>query len=160
MKRLTNFLLFSLLVFSCKKETSTSTFIQDPAIIQDQYGRQLILHGLNTSSNAKYGNYHPWIIESDVEREDTAFGFNFVRYLTSWVAIEPEKGVYDESYLNELERRVKDISKFGLHKLPRLSCLKSPAITTNTKTIWPEILNNFRSIHALCRKYRWDRGWR
>lgn len=29
-----------------------------------------------------------------------------MRYLTSWVAIEPQKGVYDENYLNELERRV------------------------------------------------------
>ena len=108
-------ILFSFLIFSCKKESNNNTVADDPTIIQDQYGRQLILHGLNTSSNAKYGNYHPWIIESDVEREDTAYGFNFVRYLTSWVAIEPEKGVYDESYLNELERRVNWYTSRGMY---------------------------------------------
>lgn len=110
MKRYTFFLLVSIILISCKKENNnerkSTTVVDDPTIIQDQYGRQLILHGLNTSSSAKGGNYHPWIVESDVEREDTAFGFNFVRYLTSWVAIEPQKGVFDENYLNELERRV------------------------------------------------------
>lgn len=110
MKRYTFFLLVSIILFSCKKENNnerkSTTVVDDPTIIQDQFGRQLILHGLNTSSSAKGGNYHPWIVESDVEREDTAFGFNFVRYLTSWVAIEPQKGVFDENYLNELERRV------------------------------------------------------
>lgn len=106
MKRIIFFTIVLFSIISCNKEKNTNIIAEDPTIIQDQYGRHIILHGLNTSSNAKYGNYHPWIIESDVEREDTAFGFNFVRYLTSWVAIEPEKGVYDESYLNELERRV------------------------------------------------------
>ena len=106
MKRYYIFLFFSLLLFSCKKDDTAKLVADDPTIIQDQYGRQLILHGLNTSSSAKGGNYHPWIVESDVEREDTAFGFNFVRYLTSWVAIEPEKGVFDENYLSELERRI------------------------------------------------------
>ena len=101
-----NHFLLILLLFSfvsCKKENSTNAGIDDSSIIQDQYGRQLILHGLNTSSGAKYGDYQPWITEADVEREDTAFGFNFVRYLTSWVAIEPQKGVFDENYINELE---------------------------------------------------------
>jgi endoglycosylceramidase len=104
-----NHYLLILLFFSfvsCKKENSTNAVTDDSSIIQDQFGRQLILHGLNTSSGAKYGDYQPWITEADVEREDTAFGFNFVRYLTSWVAIEPQKGVFDENYINELERRI------------------------------------------------------
>ncbi len=115
MKRYYIFILIPLIIFSCKKETNTNSISEDPTIIQDQYGRQLILHGLNTSSSAKYGNYHPWVSESDVEREDTAFGFNFVRYLTSWVAIEPEKGVYDENYINELETRVNWYTSRGMY---------------------------------------------
>ena len=68
----------------------------------------MILHGLNTSSGAKHseGN-HPWISESDVDREYREFGFNCVRYLIFWGAIEPEKGVYDRNYLAEVKKRVK-----------------------------------------------------
>ena len=106
MKRVCILVIISAILFSCKKEKKDLSIVDDPTIIQDQFGRQLILHGLNTSSGAKYGDYQPWITEADVVREDTAFGFNFVRYLTSWVAIEPQKGVFDENYLNELERRV------------------------------------------------------
>lgn len=115
MKRLYILILLSGLFFSCEKDNATNTVSDDSTIIQDQYGRQLILHGLNTSSSAKGGNYQPWITEADVEREDTSFGFNFVRYLTSWAAIEPEKDVYDEGYLNELERRVNWYTSRGMY---------------------------------------------
>ena len=115
MKHLYILLLLSIVIFSCKKENNQGFVADDSTIIQDQYGRQLILHGLNTSSSAKYGNYHPWILEQDVAKEDTAFGFNFVRYLTSWVAIEPQKDVYDENYLNELERRVNWYTSRGMY---------------------------------------------
>jgi endoglycosylceramidase len=115
MKRYYIYLCISFFLFSCKKDNTSKSITDDPTIIQDQYGRHLILHGLNTSSSAKVGNYHPWIVESDVEREDTAFGFNFVRYLTSWVAIEPEKGIYDEVYLNELERRINWYTSRGMY---------------------------------------------
>jgi endoglycosylceramidase len=109
-------LLIALVLLGCQEENnSPSGMTRDPSIIQDQYGRQLILHGLNTSSSAKYGNYHPWIEESDVEREDKEFGFNVVRYLTSWVAIEPEKGVYDEDYLDQLEMRVNWYTSRGMY---------------------------------------------
>lgn len=117
MKNLYILFLFSLALYSCNKDKNSIGSVQDDStIIQDQYGRQLILHGLNTSSSAKRDiNYQPWIEERDVAREDTAFGFNFVRYLTSWVANEPEKGVYNESYLNELERRVNWYTSRGMY---------------------------------------------
>jgi endoglycosylceramidase len=115
MKHYLILLVLSVFVFSCKKDKNNTAFItDDPTIIQDQYGRHLILHGLNTSSSAKFGTYHPWVEEHDVAREDSAFGFNFVRYLTSWAAIEPEKDNYDENYLNELERRVNWYTSRGM----------------------------------------------
>ena len=97
-------LIFSFLIFSCKKENTTATFTEDPTIIQDQFGRQLILHGLNTSSSAKSEPLrNPWILENDVEREATELGFNFVRYLIFWDAIEPQKDNFDVAYLDRVE---------------------------------------------------------
>ena len=75
--------------------------------IHDSYGRAIILHGLNTGGDAKHNMDHqPWIKESDVEREHTDFGFNCVRYLIFWEVIEPEKGQYNEAYLQEVKKRV------------------------------------------------------
>jgi len=75
--------------------------------IHDAYGRALILHGLNTGGDAKHNSDHqPWIKEADVDREHTQFGFNCVRYLIFWGVIEPEKGKYNEAYLQEVKKRV------------------------------------------------------
>jgi endoglycosylceramidase len=104
-----------LLLLSCKKEDNSGGYADPSTFISDQYGRQLILHGLNTSSSAKYGDYLPWIIESDVAREHAEFGFNFVRLLTSWVAIEPEQGVYDEAYLDAFAERVRWYTSRGMY---------------------------------------------
>jgi endoglycosylceramidase len=84
---------------SCKKEDKQVTIFDDSSIIQDQYGRQLILHGLNTSSSAKAEpQRNPWITENDVDKENKEFGFNFVRYLIFWDNIEPEKNVFSNAY--------------------------------------------------------------
>ncbi len=102
---------FIFLLISCKKENRNekivNSIIEDPSIIQDQFGRQLILHGLNTSSSAKGEPLrNPWIAESDVEREATEYGFNVVRYLIFWDAIEPQKDQFDQAYIDRIETRV------------------------------------------------------
>ena len=80
---------------------------QSTGAIKDGFGRELILHGLNTSGSAKQDTAHmPWIKESDVDREHTQFGFNTVRLLIFWGAIEPQEGIYDEHYLQQLKQRV------------------------------------------------------
>ena len=106
--------------FSCKKDNSNarlqSNIAEDPTIFQDQYGRQLILHGLNTSSSAKSEpERQPWITENNVIKEDTSFGFNFVRYLIFWDAIEPQKDVFDETYLDKVAERVNWYTSRGMY---------------------------------------------
>jgi endoglycosylceramidase len=92
---------------SCKKEDKNVATFDDSSIIQDQYGRQLILHGLNTSSSAKAEpQRNPWITENDVDKENKEFGFNFVRYLIFWDNIEPEKNVFSNAYLDRIQERV------------------------------------------------------
>lgn len=84
--------------------------------MRDAAGRTLILHGLNTAGGAKHAEGHqPWITEQDVEREHRDFGFNSVRYLIFWGAIEPQKGVYDEAYLLEVKKRVEWYTQRGMY---------------------------------------------
>lgn len=107
-----------LLTFSCKKDKDSRIPNEELGMkfISDEYGRQLILHGLNTSSSAKSTpDRMPWIVESDVEREATEFGFNFVRYLIFWDIIEPEKGKLNSAYLDEVQRRVEWYTDRGMY---------------------------------------------
>jgi endoglycosylceramidase len=91
---------------SCKSD-SILGIDESNYFITDDYGRVLILHGLNTSSSAKSDSLrNPWIEESDVEREASEFGFNFVRYLIFWDAIEPEKNVFDDEYIDRVQERI------------------------------------------------------
>ncbi len=102
------FLVILLILFT----SSHILFGQEIPAIKDAYGRTVILHGLNTSSSAKDQKEHqPWVNESDVEREYHSFGFNAVRYLIFWGAIEPEQGKYDEAYLAKVKERVEWYTK-------------------------------------------------
>jgi endoglycosylceramidase len=98
-KRLLFFYLLFFLTFA--------SFGQSTYPILDNYGRTIILHGLNTSGSAKHIEGHqPWITENDVAREHQDFGFDCVRYLIFWGAIEPEEGKYDEAYLQKVKEHV------------------------------------------------------
>ena len=121
MKKLYILLFISVSVLlSCKKEGDSQrtnySYQEDPSLIQDRFGRQLILHGLNTSSSAKsHPERLPWIEERHVEREAKEYGFNFVRYLIFWDAIEPQKDVFDEAYLDKVGQRVNWYASRGMY---------------------------------------------
>jgi endoglycosylceramidase len=72
-------------------------------LIVDDQNRALILHGINVHNAAKYQpDLLPTISEVDVERMARDWGFNVVRLLIFWEAIEPEPGVFDDAYLAEI----------------------------------------------------------
>ncbi|MCO5231606.1 MAG: cellulase family glycosylhydrolase [Chitinophagales bacterium] len=105
---------------SCKKDDDGKKTRETEPVemkwISDEYGRQLILHGLNTSSSAKGApDRMPWISEADVEREATQLGFNFVRLLIFWDFVEPEKGVFSSQYLDEVQKRVEWYTSRGMY---------------------------------------------
>lgn len=100
----------------CLLKLSAAVWAQSHKPILDKLGRTLILHGLNTAGGAKHVEGHqPWITEQDVEREYRDFGFNTVRYLIFWGAIEPQQGVYDEAYLTEVKKRVEWYTSRGMY---------------------------------------------
>lgn len=101
---------------SCKKEPAPYIPNNEYPIL-DQYGRTLILHGMSTSNFSKFSENHlPWITEFDVARE-ASYGFNVSRYVISWNAIEPEKGIYNENYINETVKRVEWYTSRGIYVL-------------------------------------------
>ena len=77
----------------------------------DQDGRQVILHGVNVGE--KHPPYVSWHTAQDYGRM-REWGFNCVRLLTVWAAIEPECGHYDEEYLERLDERIAWAKEHGL----------------------------------------------
>ena len=90
--------------------------------ITDEQGRALILHGTNISNTSKV-NRHPWVKREDVIKLSRDWGFNFVRYLIFWSKIEPEPGVYDDVYLNEVAEQMDWFTDAGIHVFSSLTPL-------------------------------------
>jgi len=87
----------------------------------DNQGRRIIYHGVNIANYSKHcapqfesGRGcagHPWHGESEAANLER-WGFNLVRYLVHWEAIEPQRGTYNEAYLN---RVVEDVRMYARH---------------------------------------------
>ncbi len=75
--------------------------------LHDVYGRTLILHGANMAGANKQAPYFGFQQAPDIARMRDAWGMNSMRLITTWSAIEPERGVFDDAYLAALEERVK-----------------------------------------------------
>jgi endoglycosylceramidase len=89
-----------------------------PRFVRDEQGRALIFHGVNVSSSAKgTADNHPVFTEADADRVALDWGFDFVRYLIFWSAVEPSKGAYDQAYLDGVEARLDWFAERGVHVL-------------------------------------------
>lgn len=71
----------------------------------DNFGRQVILNGVNVGSKNKEEGY---IFQSGPElyAKLKAQGVNTIRFLIIWDGLEPEPGVYNEDYLKEIDQRI------------------------------------------------------
>ncbi len=84
------------------------------AFVTDREGRALLLRGMNVSGSAKDDPQRmPWVSREDLRRLKN-WGFNAVRFLIFWEAIEPRPGLYDESYLRRVRERVDWCAEAGL----------------------------------------------
>lgn len=92
--------------------------------ITDDQGRIVVYRGVNVSNLSKHSGppsgywdrgraQHPWQERDDFQRLEK-WGFNFVRYLIFWEAIEPEKGKYDDYYLDGAINRAAYLERLGV----------------------------------------------
>ena len=80
----------------------------------DTDGRIVIYHGINVCNAAKTApDFLPWHTKEDFARLRD-WGFNAVRYLVFWEAIEPVEGHYDEAYLDKTLERLRWLDELGI----------------------------------------------
>jgi endoglycosylceramidase len=80
--------------------------------LKDPHGRSTLLHGVNVVY--KVPPYYPpnstFDPDNSLNDDDVSFlsamGVNFVRLYVAWPGLEPQRGVWDDSYLDHLERAV------------------------------------------------------
>ncbi len=87
----------------------------------DSKGRTVLLRGLNVSNSNKFpgpsGSFIPEWINEAVFSDIAARGFNSVRLVIVWEAVEPEPGVYNDSYLEHVRRIIGLASAQGLYTI-------------------------------------------
>lgn len=82
--------------------------------IRDPSGRAVILRGVNLANAHKQKPYFSDVGPADYLALRQTYGFTVLRFLVTWAAIEPQKGVYDEAYLDEVAKRMAWAKDAGL----------------------------------------------
>ena len=91
----------------------------DPAIF-DELGRQVLLRGVNLNSLGDYYQASPQLppvfeLQPEFFAEMAAQGFNVVRLLLSWSALEPERDRIDTAYLDRVRAAVDAAAANGVY---------------------------------------------
>lgn len=90
----------------------------EPQFIVDDCGRVVLLRGTNVESSAKgnaQADSHLPASGWESQQHLGQLGWNSVRFLIFWGAVEPEKGVYDDAYLDEVETWLDGYAEQGIH---------------------------------------------
>lgn len=123
--KLIGYLLFSLMTLGILQSCGNATHKKvgewgSPAKITvegdrfvDEHGRQVILNGINVVNKSKEDQYL-FAGGADFYANLKSWGFNCIRFIIIWDGLEPEPGVYNEQYLQEIDKRIQWASDNGL----------------------------------------------
>jgi len=121
------FLSISLLLFSCKKDTGKINPTKllyakkgTDAGIYDQDGRFIILRGVNYNVLGDYWQANPTVAtQKQYEENDlklmSKYGINCIRLLFSWSKLEPQKGNYNQAYIQEIKDVIETAAKYNIY---------------------------------------------
>ena len=107
-------LLAALALAGCAEEPANPSWRVERGFIRDAQGRAVILRGVNLSGQHKSKPYLGFHGKADFERVASVWGFNALRFLISWSAVEPQRGAYDEAYLDRVAERMQWAEAAGL----------------------------------------------
>lgn len=80
----------------------------------DKEERLLFYHGANICNSSKWMTDHlPWHKKKDYQKLKD-HGFNLVRFLIYWDAIEPEKGKYNLDYIKKVKEHLSLLNDLGI----------------------------------------------
>jgi endoglycosylceramidase len=86
-------------------------------LLRDRESRIVLYHGVNISNAAKSApGFLSWHTKDDYASL-RQWGFNCVRYLVFWEAVEPREGVYDEAYIDATIERIRWMADLGIDVL-------------------------------------------
>jgi endoglycosylceramidase len=80
--------------------------------LRDAEGRVVILRGINVIN--KDGDFTPWHGPEEFARI-RSWGMNCVRLGILWAGVEPERGVYDDAYLQRMITLAEQMGAEGIH---------------------------------------------
>lgn len=88
--------------------------------IYDQEGRYILLRGVNYNSLGDYWQGNAAIpAVKPYDKNDFAlmasYGFNCVRLIFNWSALEPERGKYDRTYIQKIKQAIEDAAQYGIY---------------------------------------------
>jgi len=95
---------------------AAAPLVVDGNYFKDSHGRIVILRGINVSGNSKVPDFMP-IASGDMLDPLPGWGFNTIRLLFTWEALESTRCAYDEDYLDYYERIVSWARERGLYVL-------------------------------------------
>lgn len=113
------YILACFIVLICTSCSYLSQFGTIPVASRHQYitdtlDRICIYHGVNVSNINKQPPFLPWQRHSDWDSL-SAWGFNVVRYLMTWEAIEAEQGKWSAAYLQQVHNDVVYLNHIGVN---------------------------------------------
>ena len=98
-------LVFALVLAACGDNAAAPTQVHD-GFLHDADGRALIMRGVNLSGIQKNAPYLDDKTTADYTRVRADWGFNAIRFIMTWSAIEPVEGQYDDAYLAAVGERM------------------------------------------------------